>query len=124
VRADIIGIRNNKLLEEKGTMDIDQINDIVSANKIVVLGLTLILGTAVGYALSVVMQPSQDKPYCQSLEEDLQNEHNTTSINCHEPGWVALSSESTEIENQTDMRCTCTRVENGDLTIFPIRAAE
>lgn len=84
----------------------------------------LLLGIAAGYALSTTAQPLQEQSYCQGLEEDLVQEYNNTAIQCHEPGWVALSKENPDVENQTNLRCACTRVENGDVTIFPIRSAE
>lgn len=85
--------------------------------------IALVLGITAGYAVSTTMQPEQQVSYCQGLEQDLVQEYNTTAINCHEPGWVILAAENQEVENQTDMRCVCTRIQDGSLTIFPIRVA-
>lgn len=85
--------------------------------------IALILGITAGYALSTTMEDQEELSYCKGLEEDLIQEYNTTAMNCHEPGWVVLAAENQDIENQTNMRCVCTRIQDGQLTIFPIRVA-
>lgn len=96
------------------------------AAKVLVAILASMIGLAAGYAVStVVISEDQggQQNYCQNLEQELANQYNTSSVMCHEPGWVALSSMSDEVENKTDLRCACTRINDGELTIFPIRAA-
>ena len=95
------------------------------AAKAIVAVLAATIGLAAGYAVSTVVVQDQNTTdtYCQSLEEGLADQYNASTVMCHEPGWVALSSMSEEVENKTDLRCACTRIKDGDLTIFPVRAA-
>lgn len=93
-------------------------------HKILIAFLAVLLGLTAGYGLSETMQSDEEISYCQGLESNLVQKYNTTAINCHEPGWVALSAENEEVENQTNMKCACTRIQDGRLTIFPIRVAE
>ncbi len=97
-----------------------------NAAKALVAILAAVIGLAAGYALSTAViseQPDTKANYCQSLEEGLKNQYNASTVMCHEPGWVALSSMSEEVENKTEVRCVCTRINDGQLRIFPIRAA-
>ena len=95
------------------------------AVKTAVAILAAVIGIAAGYGASTLVldENSTEVNYCQSLEGELQAQYNESSVICHEPGWVALSSMTEEVENKTDLRCACTRINDGQLTIFPIRAA-
>jgi hypothetical protein len=91
----------------------------------VIIGIfALLIGIGAGYAAAWSTAPEDEQTYCEQLQEDLRAEHQTDSLMCHEDDWVALAQSNRDIENRTDIKCVCTQVENGALTIFPIRTPE
>lgn len=100
--------------------------EIKENRKEIILGLfVLLIGIGAGYSAAWSTAPEEEsKTYCEQLQEDLREEQQTDNLMCHEEGWVALGQSNQDIENRTDIKCVCTQVEDGGLTIFPIRTPE
>lgn len=83
----------------------------------------LILIAAVGIALGLgasLFTQSSGNSYCQSIEQDLQqNRSFNGSIACYPPGMLDANV-SERVDKNTEHRCTCRIIDRSGIRLFPI----
>lgn len=81
--------------------------------------LTLVaLGLVIGLTASYILESSSGE--CSRIEDNIRQGQNFTgTIACYPPGVVDVNI-SEEIQNQTDLKCVCRKVNDGNVQLFPI----
>ncbi|MFB6191445.1 MAG: hypothetical protein ABEJ07_00775 [Candidatus Nanohaloarchaea archaeon] len=89
-------------------------------NDIHLLLIVAVAGLSVGFAAFYL---SQQKGYCQQVEEEIRaNQSFNGTIACYPPGKVDVNV-SDAIENRTELRCVCEKSYMGRTQIFTINVA-
>lgn len=69
------------------------------------------------------MTESKDSSECEELEEEIKSSQSFEgSLACYPPG-VIDTNISEGIENRTELKCVCRKINNGNTQIFPITVA-
>lgn len=78
----------------------------------------IILGIATGLSASYISQTSAGK--CEKVQEDIRAGQNFTgTVTCYPPGVLDVNI-SDQVENSTELKCVCRKINGEEVQIFPI----
>ena len=86
--------------------------------------LALILGLSTGLALSYISHEDdrEARNYCMDVEEGIQNSMDEGFVNCVTPGKLEANL-SEEVEEGSDLKCTCRKKVGNAVEVFQITTA-
>lgn len=77
-----------------------------------------IAGILTGFMLAGTVQ--NDSSYCQSMEQQIEQERNFTgSIGCYPPGVLDVNV-SDRVEENAELKCVCRIIDRSGTRLFPI----
>lgn len=93
----------------------------MNRNKAIILTSVFLLAIVTGVIISDFLK--QDT-YCKDIEEQISSQQNFTgTVACYPPGVIEVNL-SESVENETQLRCVCRKVNDGVVELFPITVSK